>query len=110
MTVFKHGDHHTGSHCLPRMNSSVLSWQPCLANDLKVKQLLVTDRLPIAQYLWTRRSIPGSKLLLFGPLNIATALFTDYVVTRTLAATGALMCVGQYIAMSQTRREGMRLI
>lgn len=62
------------------------------------------------QYLWSQKQIAGSRLLLVGPLNVATALFTNYAVVRTLAVTGAVMCVGQFVAMSQKRREGMRLI
>jgi hypothetical protein len=62
------------------------------------------------QYLWSRSPSSGEKLLFFGPLNILSALFTDFRVVRVLAATGALMSVGQYVAMSRTRTEGLRLL
>lgn len=62
------------------------------------------------QYLWSRNPTSGEKLLFFGPLNILAALFTDFRVVRVLAATGAVMSIGQYLAMSKNRREGLRLL
>lgn len=54
--------------------------------------------------------MPGRQLLIYGPMNIAAAIYTDYMVVRILGATGGLMCIGQYIAMSQNRAEGLRLV